>query len=478
MAVKQHGVYVTETPTSLVTPVEGTAGLQVVFGTAPVNQLADPASAVNKPIVAYSFVEAQEQLGYSSDYDNFTICQSMDASFRLFNVAPIIFINVLDPAKHTSTVAAKTYEVNGKFLEIAESGMMLDTLEVTATEGSTALIKDEDYVAVFNASGNVEITFKATRTTVSIKYSKLDGSKVTENDIIGGYDSSTGKVTGLELLGQVYPRFGMTPGLMIAPGFSHKTAVAAVMQAKCEEINGVYRCECILDLDTTKAKKYGDCADEKEKSGFTSKHAAVMWPMVMAAGKKYYYSAVFAALTAYTDAANDDIPYMSPSNKLANITATVLADGTEVILDQTQANVLNGAGIITALNLNGWRSWGNNTAIYPMSKDPKDCWFCVRRFFSWYANSFILTYLSKVDDPANYRLIESIVDTENIRANTFVPDKCAGLSIEYRQEDNPVTSVLDGKMKFKIHLAPYTPAETIIADLEYSPDMLEAALSA
>ena len=33
----QHGVRVSEQPTSLIAPVLGTAGLQVVFGTAPVN---------------------------------------------------------------------------------------------------------------------------------------------------------------------------------------------------------------------------------------------------------------------------------------------------------------------------------------------------------------------------------------------------------------------------------------------------------
>ena len=41
----KHGVYVGEQETSLIAPVEGTAGLQVIFGTAPVNMLEDPAAA-------------------------------------------------------------------------------------------------------------------------------------------------------------------------------------------------------------------------------------------------------------------------------------------------------------------------------------------------------------------------------------------------------------------------------------------------
>ena len=60
-----------------------------------------------------------------------------------------------------------------------------------------------------------------------------------------------------------------------------------------------------------------------------------------------------AALIAYTDANNDDVPSISPSNKLLGVTGTCLADGTEVNLDQDQANVVNSYGVATAMNMNG-----------------------------------------------------------------------------------------------------------------------------
>lgn len=63
MAYK-HGVYTSEVATSLVAPIEGTAGLMVVVGTAPVNMLADPAGAVNKPLLVHSYKEAVEAVGY------------------------------------------------------------------------------------------------------------------------------------------------------------------------------------------------------------------------------------------------------------------------------------------------------------------------------------------------------------------------------------------------------------------------------
>ena len=50
----KHGVFVREEATALTVPQESSAGLQVVIGTAPVNVLDDPASAVNVPILADS----------------------------------------------------------------------------------------------------------------------------------------------------------------------------------------------------------------------------------------------------------------------------------------------------------------------------------------------------------------------------------------------------------------------------------------
>ena len=50
-----HGVYNTEQDTSLTVPVQGSAGLQVIFGVAPIHLSADPAKAANTPKLCYSF---------------------------------------------------------------------------------------------------------------------------------------------------------------------------------------------------------------------------------------------------------------------------------------------------------------------------------------------------------------------------------------------------------------------------------------
>lgn len=478
-----HGVRVLEQETSLSAPIEGTAGLQVIFGTAPVNLAEDPYNATNVPMIAYSFAEAVSQLGYSDKFDKYTLCQSMDACFRVFAVAPIILVNVLDPTKHKKANEEQTVTVSNKQATVAVEGILADTVEVK--KDSTTLTEGTDYVTSFDDKGYLVITLSASgagasATTLKVTSTSIDPDQVEYTDIVGGYNASTGVESGLELIRQVYPKFGMTPGLILAPGWSKNVNVAIALGAKCEEINGVFRCEGLIDLDCSNsgAKKYTDCGTLKNTNGLTNKHTAVLWPMVKVGEKKYAYSAIFGALTAYTDASNDDVPNLSPSNKLMGISGTILEDGTEVTLDQTQANMVNAQGIITAINVNGWRSWGNNTAAYPATTDPKDRWLCCRRFFSWWGNSFILSYFQKVDDPANYRLIESIVDAENIRGNAYVSQgKCAGARIEFSEEENPITDILNGKIQFHQYLAPYTPAEDIVNTLEFDPDMLSAALN-
>jgi len=272
----------------------------------------------------------------------------------------------------------------------------------------------------------------------------------------------------------------MVPGILLAPGWSQDAVVAAALQAKTEAINGSFDADTYLDIaaDSTGATVYTNAKSAKETMGASSPHAAVFWPMVAVGDKKYYMSALAAALTAYNDASNADVPYESPSNKDLKITATVLKDGTPVVLDQQQVNdALNANGIISAINANGFKLWGNNTAAYPSTTDPKDRWLAVRRFFDWDGNNFIRTYFQKVDKPGNKRLIQSIVDSQNIVGNGYVArDYCAGYRVEFKSDENPVTNLLAGHLTVHTYLAPYIPAEFIENIREYDVAALQAAM--
>lgn len=475
-----HGVRVLEEGTDITPPINGTAGMQVVIGTAPVNLTDNPEAAVNTPIICYSFQEAKSKLGYSENFEKYTLCQSIYASFLAYAVAPVVFINVLDPAKHKKDNESKAYGVVNGQTVIEEVGILKNSVKVLA--GEDELVAGVDYLLSFNAKGHLVITMLSDQALeakqVNVTFASIDPEAVTKDDIIGGYDVKTGKESGLEVIRQVYPRTGIVPAFLLAPGWSHDPEVGAVMISKCECINGVFTTECLLDLDTSKTKLYTDVPGVKEESGYQDRHAIVLWPMVQVGGKNLYYSAVFGAMAQYTDASNDNVPSLYLSNKMLYVDNAVLSDGTEVFMDREQANTLNGAGIVTLVSERGWRAWGNNTSVYPEVTDTKDRWIACRRMFTWMSNSLIIIYHDRVDDPGNFRLIESICDSENIRLNSYVSDgKLAGGRIVYNEEENSVENILTGQVIFHIYMAAFTPAEDIVFVLKFDPDLLAQSLS-
>lgn len=474
-----HGVRVQEESSVVASPVTGTAGLQVVFGTAPINLVEEPEEAVNIPVVCQSMEEAKAKLGYSEDFQAYTLCQSMYASFSAFAVAPVVFINVLDPEKHKKENEEKEYTPANGQVTISTSGILKKSVVVKLEEET--LVEDTDYLLSFDEAGNLIITLVSDKAkaaaTLKVTSSSIDPTLVKDVDIIGGYDAETGRESGLEVLRQVYPRTGMTASLILAPGWSHKPEIGAIMMAKCEAINGVFCAECLLDLDTSAANIYTKCQKVKEENGYTDRHAIAMWPMAKIDGRQMYYSAVYGAMASYTDAANDNVPNISPSNLLLHVTDAVLYDGTSIFMDREQANTLNGQGIVTLINESGWRSWGNNTAVFPEVTEVRDRWICCRRMFTWMGNYLIITYHDRVDSPANFRLIESICDAENIRLNSYVAaGKMAGGRVEYNEAENAVGMILEGRIIFRLYMAAFTPAEDILFILKFDPALLEESL--
>ena len=368
--MSKHGVFVHEESTALSAPITGNCSVQVVIGTAPVNMAADPAAVVNKPILANSAQEAMATLGYSTDFADYTLCQTMYATANIYQISPVVYINVLDPKKHKKTLAETTYQVNQMQAVVNKPGVLMDGLTVKGATGSAALVAGKDYVAEFDSTtGYLIITLLATgtgksETSLKISGNVLDPSMVTKTEIIGAYDPSTGSETGAQLIRRIYPDLGVVPGLILAPGWSQIPEVGVTLAAKAENINGVFKAMALLDLDTAKATKYTDCKKIKEDSGYTSAHCMVLWPSDKIGELVLAKSAVVAAMIAYQDTENDDVPNLSPSNKLLRVTGQCLADGTEIFVDQDQASTVNTYGVVTATNVNGWRCWGNYTGAF------------------------------------------------------------------------------------------------------------------
>ena len=457
----RHGVYKQEVPTSVIAPSQGESGLPVIVGTAPV--FMGDSTCVNRPVLVHTFEEAVSIFGYSTDWESWTLSEFMYSQFVLYGQAPAVLVNVFDPAKHKETVSGAEYASLNGSVNLGQNVMQAD---------SQTLYYDDDGNAHIASTGTVNIT------TIT----KAKPSAVTSSEVIGGYSVSTGRNTGLECVNDVYPKYRLIPGLIGSPKYSELPEVAAVMRAKCENINGVFTCSCVVDIpsDSSGAKTYTDAPSWKTAKSYTSERQIVCWPKVALGGKVYHMSTQLIGLMNQVDTRRGDIPYKSPSNELMQMDSCVNALGEEVMMNLEQANYLNSQGIVTALNwTGGWRSWGNRTGAYPNSTDVKDVFISVRRMMDYLGNTFVTTFWQKTDEPMTPRLVRTIVNSFNLYINSLVAiEALLGGRVEFREDENAYTDLMNGVLKFHIFITPPVPAEVIEGVFEYDPEYLSTLYEA
>lgn len=487
MANYTHGVYISETGTSLIPTVRVESALPFVVGTAPVNQIAAADRKINEPVLINSYAEAVKYFGFEAAQSfnangdkkfNYSLCEFMYANFNFYGIVPCIFVNVLDPATHKTAVSATELTLEDDAAKLAVLGVIAETLVVTnglSDESAVTYVEGTDYETAFDEEGYLIISWIGSTVpeTVTVSGYKIDPSLVTKNDIIGGINSTTGKRKGLELINEVYPKFSLVPTLVLAPGYSEDPEVAAIMGAKAVLINGNFRAMALCDAPANSSVQvYSAVPQWKKTNNLILTQQILCWPKVRNTETIYHASVHLAGVIGITDNAYGGVPYCSPSNKNAAITGLCLEDGTEVVLGNEEANYLNGQGIVTFLNFTkGWTAWGNRTCCYPGNTDPKDAWISVRRMFQWVGNTIVLTTWQKVDEPGNRRLIETVVNSINQWLNSLVArGQLLGGRCLFREEDNPTIELMDGIYHFKVFITPPSPAEDMEFNLEIDTD--------
>ena len=232
-----HGVNASKKPTSISTPVVADSGIHFIVGTAPVHSVG---GKTNEPVLAYTYAEAVEAMGYSDDWGKYDICEEIYTAFKLYSVAPVVMVNVLDPLKHVSEKKTEDYTMAAGVTELPFE-VLADTIEIKGYDASQIIeepyVQDVDYGLLYT-DGVLRIErieggkITSENVKLNISFKSIDPSKVTKSDIIGGYDTNTKKNTGFELLDDVFPKYRIIPDLLLAPGFSSDSEVAAVMAAK------------------------------------------------------------------------------------------------------------------------------------------------------------------------------------------------------------------------------------------------------
>ena len=87
-------------------------------------------------MLCYSYKEAVAALGYADEWEKYTLAEVIKTHFALFNMAPIVLVNVLDPAKHKENVQDKQTAMAGGIVTMTEP-VLLDTLKVKTHSGAS-----------------------------------------------------------------------------------------------------------------------------------------------------------------------------------------------------------------------------------------------------------------------------------------------------------------------------------------------------
>ena len=469
----KHGTYQTETSSDISLPIVLDYG-HFIVGTAPMNKVKRENRRVNEIVRLGTYKEAIQYFGDTYDLD-FSISQAIKVFFELYKVAPLYVVNILDLEKHKT--AKKTQNdlslTNGKVV-IPNHKLITDTLVVKENATSQVI---SDAVMMWTDEG-LEIYAKSSNgTKIDIEYEEIDLSKVTKAQALGGYDISTMKRAGLELLDEVYLKYSELPAFIDIPDFSSDSEVAAIMQTKAKNING-NMFEAIALINAPVDKPYEQIPKWKSDNNVNGNDQIVLYGTLGLAGKKYIQSIQYAALSLSVDNENGGVPSQTPSNYSYKCDSLYWKNSSgnfkEIILDkEQQANFLNKNGVVTAINFKGWRCWGSETALNPMATDPKDKFINTRRMLKYVGNELVISYFNQIDKKFSKKLAETITKSMNIRLNALVArGDLLSASVELSKEDNDVTNVINGDITWIINLGVIPGLKSLEFKKKYDVDAL------
>ncbi len=241
MPVK-HGVYVSEVPTAVTVPIVADCGIPFVIGAAPVHLAENPAAS-EVPVLVTSWEEYVDKLGYSEDWEAYNLCEFAYSHFKLYGRQPAIFCNLLKPASHKSAVTAADKAVAEHAVSLPEEAIPASIVVKAAGGNGDAYVLNTDYT-VTAGDGEVLIELLSTsthyaETSLNIGYDKVTPASVTANTV----------AAGLEAVELCMSTVGIIPDLIVSPGYSTDSTVAALMATKAAALNGIFRGKAVIDID-------------------------------------------------------------------------------------------------------------------------------------------------------------------------------------------------------------------------------------
>ena len=483
MAYK-HGAY-GEIVSSSVSGAQQSESVAAYIGTAPVNLIRGYADAniVNMPVKVANMSDAQRKLGYSDNWEGFTLCEAFAEHFDnvIGNVGPIYVVNVLNPDTHRALDQTTTeLTFSNKRAEFESDDIILDTFAMADK------VEGVDYSLEYNfAKGTVVVRLLTDDGTTSLQcsYYTVDPDAVKDADIIGN-TTQDGHYTGTHALKLIYQYHNAVLNMLAAPGWSHIPAVYRAMVSAVQNLNGhwngfVHADIPIVDADENAINNLEKAMAWKQENGYTSEFSKVYWPMVNDGGRVFHLSTVGQATMQRVDLGHDSIPFESPSNKEIMATRQHFGNVTHHGFDQETANVLNADGITTACFWGGrWVLWGPHTAAYKYGAgmDPRAIFDVNIRMMEHVTNGFQLRHGVKIDQPMTPQDRDTILNEERQELDTLlgIGALIGTPSVEFLETSNSESEMMNGNFVWDISATNTPPFKSGTVRMGYTDEGFSA----
>ena len=298
----------------------------------------------------------------------------------------------------------------------------------------------------------------------------LDPANITSADVVGGVDGTTGEYKGVHALLAANSELGVTPRILISPGFTHDMP-SGNANPVVSELLGIaenLRAVIIADLPNTNDT---DAIDYIGDFGSARVYPIYPWVKVLdslGAIVEEPASSRVAGLIVKSD--NERGFWWSPSNLVINGIVGISKPIDFVLGDvNSKANYLNENNIATIIQESGFRLWGNRT----LSADPKWAFLQARRTADMINDSLLKAHLWAVDRNITKTYIEDVLEGVNnyLRHLKSIGAIIGGTAFADPELNTP-DQIAQGKVSFDFDFTPPYPAEHITFRSKMTDDYL------
>lgn len=368
-----------------------------------------------------------------------------------------------------------TYHHGVRVVEVNEGGRPIRTVS-TAVIGLIATADDADpavfplntpvlvsnYAQAMAKAGKTGTLYRVldaiakqcTPVTVVVRVDE-DADAATQTANVVGTVTAAGKYTGAKALLTAQAQFGIKPRIIGAPGLDNQ-AVTTELVSIAQKLRGFVYASAWAAQTKEDAIAY--------RKHFAQRELMVIWPDFVAFDSNTKANAsvpaVAYALGLRAKIDNDTGWHKSLSNVPVN---GVLGINRDVFWDlqssDTDAGVLNAAGVTTLINKTGYRFWGSRTA------EEAEFFFYENytRTAQVLADSIAEVHFSFIDKPMHASIIKDIIESINAK---FRELKTAGLIIDgkawFNPDANDKAQLKNGRLVIDYDYTPVPPIEDLI----------------